>query len=151
MPAPGKLILRFVECLRILGLELRGRCAIAAAREDHSRREALLLDAELQLRKLAAEEAQWAHGLAAILRSGVAAVRGGPQAPATLFELCQAETLLRASDMMLLAMAVRRRRGQLLGGTQGGELFTTAQKWMQEQGIVNPARFTAMLVPGFPA
>lgn len=151
MPAQGKLILRFVQCLRINDLELRGRCAIAAATEDPSRRQTLILDAELQARKLAAEDAQWAHGLAAILRSGIAAVRGGPQAPAAMHELCQAETLLCASGMMLLATAVRRRRGQLLDSAEGRELFTAADQWMHEQGIVNPVRLTAMLVPGFPA
>jgi hypothetical protein len=151
MPTAGKMMLRMVQCLRIRGVELQGRCAIAVALADSGRRELLLRQAEQQARKVADEDAPWAQGLAAVLRAGVAAVRSGPRADATLRELSHAEALLCASDMMLVATAVRRRRGELLGDAEGQKLFAAADSKLREQGIVNPARYTAMLVPGFPA
>jgi hypothetical protein len=52
--------------------------------------------------------------------------------------------------MNLFAAAARRRLGQLLGGNCGQALIAQADAWMAGQGIVNPARMTAMLAPGFP-
>jgi hypothetical protein len=57
---------------------------------------------------------------------------------------------LGAIEMRLYAAAARRRLGQLLGGDQGRGMIDQADVWMTGQGIKNPARVTAMLVPGFP-
>jgi hypothetical protein len=50
--------------------------------------------------------------------------------------------------MKLHAMAMRRRRGELLGGDEGRALIAAADEWMTSQGIRNPVRMAAMIVPG---
>jgi hypothetical protein len=37
----------------------------------------------------------------------------------------------------------------LLGGDPGRQAIDAADAWMQRQGIVAPAKMTAMLAPGF--
>jgi hypothetical protein len=51
--------------------------------------------------------------------------------------------------MALYAAAALRSRGKLLGGEQGRALSAQAEKWMQDQEILNPERMIAMLAPGF--
>jgi len=51
--------------------------------------------------------------------------------------------------MKLFAAACRRRLGKLIGGDEGHSLVAEADAWMAGQFIVNPARMTATLVPGF--
>ena len=70
---------------------------------------------------------------------------GGPHA-AVLVE--RSEEWLARADMMLHVAAARRRRGELIGGTEGHALIEDADRRMNAQGIVNPARFAAMLIPG---
>jgi hypothetical protein len=49
----------------------------------------------------------------------------------------------------LYSLLQRGARGQLLGGARGSELSAEAENWMQNQEILNPARITTMLAPGF--
>src|SRR5262249_1832631 len=49
--------------------------------------------------------------------------------------------------MALHAAVARRRRGQLLGGSDGRALVESADAWMQTKGIRNPARTAALLAP----
>jgi hypothetical protein len=51
--------------------------------------------------------------------------------------------------MALVTAATQRRRGALMGDEEGRALVATADALMRQRGIKNPARFTAMLVPGF--
>jgi hypothetical protein len=62
--------------------------------------------------------------------------------------LADAEAGLTALDMALHAAAVRRRRGGLIGGAEGRELIASADAAMRAQQIRNPARRTAMFLPG---
>jgi hypothetical protein len=57
---------------------------------------------------------------------------------------------LEALDMPLHAAAARWRLGGLLGGAEGRALIEQADAELRQRGIVNPARLTAMLAPGFP-
>jgi hypothetical protein len=50
--------------------------------------------------------------------------------------------------MNLYAATARRAHGRLLGGGQGREIAVQADRWMQNQEIVNPERVAAMLAPG---
>ena len=83
------------------------------------------------------------------LRAGIARVRGRDEERVRrLLEAAAAE--FDACDMALHAAAVRRRLGDLIGGTEGAALVAAADTWMRAQGIVNATRMTTMLVPGFP-
>ena len=59
-----------------------------------------------------------------------------------------AERGFDAVDMALQSHAARRRRGQLVGGAEGTALVQAADAWMAGQGVVAPARLTAVLAPG---
>ena len=53
--------------------------------------------------------------------------------------------------MGLYAATARRRLGQLVGGDEGPGLVARADSWMLAHGVKNPAKFTNMYMPGFPA
>jgi hypothetical protein len=42
----------------------------------------------------------------------------------------------------------RRRLGELIGGTEGAQLIEEADAVLRAGGVVDPARFTAALLPG---
>jgi hypothetical protein len=79
-------------------------------------------------------------------RASVAACRGDAAGAAA--GLAEAAVALDALDMALYAAAARRRLGRLRGGDEGRALVTGADAWMASQRIANPARMTALLVPG---
>jgi hypothetical protein len=54
-----------------------------------------------------------------------------------------------AADMRLMAACARRRHGILVGGTAGDAEVTAGDAWMRAQDVVDPARMTACLAPGF--
>ena len=56
---------------------------------------------------------------------------------------------LDAADMNLYATAARYRLGQVEGGDGGRKIFEAAEKWLRRQGVRAPARFVAMLAPGW--
>jgi hypothetical protein len=88
------------------------------------------------------------EALARLVGAGIAFARRDRRLAERL--MCVAAEQLDAIEMRLYAAAARRRLGQLLGGDQGRGLIVQADVWMTGQGIKNPARMTAMLVPGFP-
>ncbi|MBT3217696.1 MAG: hypothetical protein HN348_01285, partial [Proteobacteria bacterium] len=51
--------------------------------------------------------------------------------------------------MHLYSAIAHRSRGILIGGDQGHQLIKDADDFMKSEGIVDPARFARMLVPGF--
>ena len=48
----------------------------------------------------------------------------------------------------MLVATVKRARGRLMGGQEGQRLEADAQQWFADQGVCEPARFGAMVVPG---
>jgi hypothetical protein len=54
-----------------------------------------------------------------------------------------------AAGAHLLAESGRRWLGEIVGGQRGEELRARSNTWMAEQGVQNPARLAAMIVPGF--
>ncbi|MGZ3438021.1 MAG: serine/threonine-protein kinase PknK, partial [Polyangia bacterium] len=125
-----------VQFIRIEAIHLRGRTALAAAapgRAGAPLRKRTLADA----RKLDREKMRWASALARLLRAGVAAQEGERAAADAL--LGEAIGELEALDMHLYAQAARRARGEV----------EAVDRWMSEQQVRNPARMTALLVPGW--
>jgi hypothetical protein len=142
----NSLLLR-VQQIRVDALLSRARSALAMAR--------LVLDpnpyltaAQRDARKLGRERVAWAEALSQLIRAGVATCRGDLGGARALLQA--AVSGFEALDMRLWAAAARRRLGQLLGGSQGKELVDQADESMSQQQVRNPARWAAMLAPGFP-
>lgn len=135
-----------VETARIVYHELRGRAAIAALVQYRSRRRQLRRAALRDIRALACEPADWAHGYAHLLRGGLLAVYGEPAAAMDAY--AAAEEVLERCDMQLARCAARDRRGALLGGAEGHALRADAHRVLAEQGIVNPERMLGLVAPG---
>src|SRR5262249_29581130 len=136
------LLLR-AQVLRIEALQLRARCALAAAAETGV--VATLLDAERDARRILREKMAWGEPLASLILAGVAAARSRRDEAITL--LASAEAGCEIADMPLYEQAARYRRGQLLGGAAGDALVASAQATLCEQNIKNPAAVVAMLAP----
>ena len=127
----------------------RGRCALAASREDSRDASRLWASAEEDARALATERATWAGALSGLLRAGVASARDRDGERARRL-LEAAVAVLEREGMDLHANAARRCLGVLVGGGAGHAMSVAADAWMRGQRIRDPGRMTAMLVPGLP-
>jgi eukaryotic-like serine/threonine-protein kinase len=96
--------------------------------------------------QLAGEKLPHAVALAELLRAGAAVLRRDQDS--AMSHLGQAARLFEAADMALHTVVSRRCLGAIMGGAKGRELGARADRWMQGQGIVAPARIAAMLAPG---
>jgi hypothetical protein len=140
------LLLR-VQPVLIESVHLRARTAIAAARGATARqRAALVAQAERGASEIRKTRAAWATGLAELTSSGTATLRGS--APDAIRHLEAAEDIFERERMGLFGAVARRRRGELLGTSDGDSLVQSANAWMREQSITNPDRFADMLAPG---
>jgi hypothetical protein len=97
-------------------------------------------------RRLRREGARWAAPLAALLDAGVSAARD--DTAGAVSDLERAEQGFAEVNMALHAAVARRRRGELVGGTEGAALVEAANAWMHAQGIVRPDGIVGMLAPG---
>jgi len=136
-----------VQTLRITMLELRARAALACAAlvaspED---RKILLREAQQDFRHIQSEKIAYGDALALKLQAIWAQLSQHPDQALEL--LIQSEVSFEACSMRLHTMAIRLVRGRLLGD-KGHELTVSAETWMKEQGIKNPARFAGMHLPG---
>ncbi len=134
------------QSILINSLSFRARAAIAAACDgggDPQEIEA----AEKDARRIERERMPWGNAIATLLQSrrGVGARREnvGGRAPRL-----RPNAQFTATDMALHAAVARRRRGELLGGSEGAALVAEADAWMTGQGIRSPSRMAAMLAPG---
>jgi hypothetical protein len=142
-------MLTHIQQLRIEGVHVRARCALAAATAARGRaREDWLRTAERDTQRIAREHAPWSRGWVDLLSAGIAAVRGDHDIAAALTR--DAARRCEAAGMGLYAAAARRSLGQLLQGDEGRRLIAAADTGMADQGVRNPARMTAVLAPGFP-
>jgi tetratricopeptide (TPR) repeat protein len=148
-PALRRSLLLRIQAVRIESLFLRARAALAAAVDPSTSpatRGQLVKQAEADARRLRRENAPWADALAALVLGGAATVKYTAQKATARLEA--AETAFHSIDMHLHAAVARRRRGELLGGTDGERLVQQADGWMTLQVIRNPAGMAAMLAPG---
>ena len=142
----GSLLLHGLEVVRIIMIEIRGRTCLAVASQA-ANPEPLLREAERDARLLERRKVSWSKALAKLLRAGIAARRGDSQGAALLLEA--AASACDKVNMRLIAMAARRRLGEIISGDRGLALVLAADQWMRAQGIQNPARMTDMLLPGY--
>jgi len=135
-----------VQQVRLDLLQLRARAALAAAQHVVNP-EPFLLNAERQARKIESEPAPSSMAHMHYIRAAIASSLGDETRALKLLD--NAAEAFKAIDMFSYAAAMRRRRGELLGGDEGRALVQEANNWMASQGIQNPTRMTAMYAPGF--
>jgi serine/threonine protein kinase len=139
-----------MQTVAIQMLELRGRAALGAALgASGEARARLLRAAHADARAIEREQMMWGAPLALLLRAGIARLRADSGQAAALLE--RAEAGFAAAHMDLHAEVARRRRGELLGGSQGDALIAAADQWMSAQTIKAPRKLVAMLTPAFEA
>ncbi|MFT3776445.1 MAG: AAA family ATPase [Minicystis sp.] len=141
-----------MQTARIYAVHLRARTALALAASlpqgrAFLRRRALLAEVDRAAEALDAERMGWAAPLAEALRGGALAIKGNRDKAMTTME--RAAEGFRLAGMELFAATARRRAGELMSGSGGGALAGAAERWMRSQGVVDPARITAMMAPGF--
>lgn len=81
------------------------------------------------------------------VRAGLAAVDGDNAA--AVQHLREALRQADETGAALYAAAIRLRLGELVGGSEGADLTAAGQLWMAREGVRNPARMTAALLPGW--
>ncbi len=136
-----------VQLSRAYAHQTRARCALAMADSGRNAR-AMLQLAQRDAQRVEREGQAWTLPLAELLYAAVAASRD--QKPQAITFLEKAIVHFERVDMVLYAAVVRRRLGQLVGGSAGRELLQRAEDWMASQKVVNPDRFTHAFAPGFP-
>ncbi len=138
-----------VEIMHCSARELRGRAAILAAAQTgpamQRAKKSLLASAERDARWLRGQPPAYARPFAALLEAGVVGVRGDRSLAVSALE--DAIRGLDAVPVRLTAAAARMRLGALRGA-EGVALVESGMAFMREQGIVDPVRMAAFLVPG---
>lgn len=129
-------------------MRARGALAVAAAVGPGSRQGRKVLKVLGKcIRLLDKQSFPWARPWNRLVKAGLATIEG--QKGEAIDHLVAAAAGFDGVHMDLYAAASRRRRGQLLGSEQGGDRFITeADRWMAEQGIVDPERLSNTLAPG---
>jgi hypothetical protein len=124
--------------MRVVALANRLRVALAGDDQRTARRAALRLDKS---------DTQLGHAWAAIAR---AAATTEPRARCD--QLSRAEVLFESRSIQLHVAAARWRRGHSLLATaddgRGPALIAAAQEILETEGIAEPERVVAMLLPG---
>ena len=147
-PALRKSLLLRVQTLDIQMRSMRARAALAAAIETApgGERRNLLELARRQERAVRSPGAPWAETLAGLIQACRESLSGrSEQALATLRK---AEKAAVSAGMLLHRAVARRSQGVLEGGDRGRDLLAAADRDMEAEGIVNPARLSAVFAPG---
>jgi hypothetical protein len=136
-----------IQAVRIEATHVRARAAIgaAAAATEPSKRSALVKAAHKDARRLSREPSRWGRAVGRLAAAGVSGLRGNPEKAIVGFR--EAQTMLEEHDMHLYASVAMRRRGELLGGDEGEDLITAADRRISEMGVANPERMAEMVSP----
>jgi hypothetical protein len=135
------LLLR-VQFFRLDLWALRGRVALAAARDDA--RSPHVSRVEQAIARIEREQMAWASGHALALRAGIARLRGERSLAVALLE--RAERDFDAAAMAVHAAACVLQRGVLLGA-DGAHAFERGSALLVNQGVRRPVRFATTLLP----
>ncbi|WP_437895381.1 ATP-binding protein [Sorangium sp. So ce124] len=122
-------------------------CTALAVAEAAPDPEALIQAALRDAAALAREKTAWSDPFVPLIRAGAAELRGDREAAIAQLEAAAAG--FDAADMPLYAAAARRQAGELLGGEKGLQRLLVADAVMARERIKSPARWAAMLAPGF--
>ncbi|WP_437731904.1 ATP-binding protein [Sorangium sp. So ce1335] len=145
-PALEGSMLLMMQNSRVMAHVERASTALAAA-ESAAEPEPLIEAALRDAAALAREKTAWSDPFVPLIRAGAAALRGDRDAAIAQLEASAAG--FDAADMPLYAAAARRQAGELLGGEKGLQRLLVADAVMARERIKSPARWAAMLAPGF--
>jgi len=135
-----------LQSTRLDMLHLRARVALARACARRSE-QGLLHEVERDARQMEKDLRLDVKALVSLLRAGVARLQSD-DAARPLFHLDQAIAGFDSAKMQLHAACARRCKGELLGGEVGRAMVEQADGLMQARGVVEPARWVAVLAPG---
>jgi len=141
-----------VQIVRVLSQWLLGRMLLAVGhRAGSDRRRALAEAARIARRLVRKERIGYATVFGHLIEAAVQAQSGDRTAGVenAVAALRRAEVAATSNAMQHLAIAARRRIGELLGGDEGTRLVTEADAWAEEEGIVEPNRMIEVVAPGF--
>jgi len=134
-----------IPFVKLEGLHLMGRCALAAA--IGSGDESLVVRAERHAAAIEKEKVAWAMPFAMSLRAAVLSIRGHREE--ALDTLGQASRAFEKHELLLYAKAADHRRGTLTGSAGGRAITANAEAWLRGRGVKNVPRFLDVLLPGF--
>lgn len=142
-------LLRVLELTRAEAIHLRSRAALGAVISlgaDSPRTPPVLKTLRKVLRQLDKQTSPWAKPWAHLVHAGLLSFEGN--AKPAIDRLVSAAAGFDSFHMGLYAAVARRRRGQLLGGDEGARFIRDADRWMENEGVRNPARMADALAPG---
>lgn len=134
-----------VNIVRVTALAERGSAALAYAAAHKSAAHCRI--ASRCARQLARERLPHASALSGLLRARLERLQHNPAKALSLLN----ETSFRVdtAGMALLGHCVRRVAASLMAGSMGAMLVDEADRALRAQGVRDPARFAAMMAPGF--
>jgi serine/threonine protein kinase len=131
---------------------LTGRLALAMAeRKPPAERGPLLRTAMRGARYLLKLDQQTAISMGALLAAGVRLLSPQSDRKQVALEIERVLENVDAAGARSLAVAGRYWLADIVGGERGAELRAAAERWMTEQGVLNPERLAYTILPGFRA
>jgi eukaryotic-like serine/threonine-protein kinase len=135
-----------IQMIRINLLEMRARTALAMA-EKAPQPLPYIQQAKQDADALEAEGLPWSRAHALYVRAAVAACEEDAVRAIEFLKL--AVKSYDETDMPLRAHVLRYRLGESEEGTESRESRASAERWINDQGIVSPVRWAGMYAPGF--
>jgi hypothetical protein len=134
-----------IQSVRIHLWRMRAQATLALAVKGESRRAARLAEVGVAVRRIEREKADWATGIARILRAGIAGAEGKIDRAVALY--AEAASAADEAEMALVAVVARRCQGLQLGGDEGETLVEGADAWMRKMTVKSPERFARTVAP----
>jgi serine/threonine protein kinase len=146
LPRMKRAHLMRVQFIRVVLTDLHGRTALARAqRTSGSERVELLVEAERDARRLEREKVAWAQPLAALLRGGLATLRGHTEVARAAF--VSALTGFEGADMAMHVATAKLCLGKTVEGEEGRRLVGEGIASLEQRHVRRPEQFAAMLAP----
>jgi len=147
-PRIARALILEVRLIKVEAIHLRASTALSVARDARGgERTQAIRAAERDARTLARMNWTVATPFAQSVRAGALALRGNEERACVLLDAAS-----RGFDelgMALHAACNKWQHGTLNGGDLGRHGVATAETWMAEQAIAEPARMAEMIAPGF--
>jgi hypothetical protein len=133
-----------VRTLRPRAHAIRAKAALASAYLLPHQRPVLTAIAQREVDALCRDRSVASRMLARLIRAAIAEIMGERERALALY----GEATLEGEEYHLpqLAAAARRRQGFLLGGEEGRAMIVRAERWLREQGAIDPGRTCAALI-----